>query len=57
MVISKMALPRRTILRGMGASLAVPFLDAMVPALSARALVTPRFAAVYVGNGVNVWDW
>ncbi|MEE2636117.1 MAG: DUF1552 domain-containing protein [Acidobacteriota bacterium] len=57
MVISKMALPRRTILRGMGASLAVPFLDAMVPALSARAPVTPRFAAVYVGNGVNVWDW
>ena len=57
MVISKMALPRRTFLRGMGASLAVPFLDAMVPALSARAPVTPRFAAVYVGNGVNVWDW
>jgi len=57
MVISKVALPRRTFLRGMGASLAVPFLDAMVPALSARAPVTPRFAAVYVGNGVNVWDW
>jgi len=41
----------------MGATLALPFLDAMVPALSARAPGAPRFAAVYVGNGVNVFDW
>ena len=41
MVITKMALPRRTFLRGMGATLALPFLDAMVPALSARAPATP----------------
>jgi hypothetical protein len=37
MMITKMALPRRTFLRGMGATLALPFLDAMVPALSAAA--------------------
>ena len=37
MFISKMALPRRTVLRGMGATLALPFLDAMVPALTASA--------------------
>ena len=57
MVITKMALPRRTFLRGIGATLALPFLDAMVPALSARAPRTPRFAAIYVGNGANMFDW
>ncbi len=57
MVITKLALPRRTFLRGMGATLALPFLDAMVPAMSARAPRTPRFAAVYVGNGANMFDW
>ena len=57
MVITKMALPRRTFIRGMGATLALPFLDAMVPALSARAPATPRFAAIYVGNGANMFDW
>ena len=57
MVITKLVLPRRTFLRGIGATLALPFLDAMVPALSARAPETPRFAAVYVGNGMNMFDW
>ena len=57
MVITKLVLPRRTFLRGIGATLALPFLDAMVPALSARAPGTPRFAAVYVGNGMNMFDW
>ena len=57
MVITKTALPRRTFIRGMGATLALPFLDAMVPALTAQARTAPRFAAVYVGNGVNVWEW
>ena len=57
MLITKQALPRRTFLRGMGATLALPLLDAMVPAMSARAPGTPRFTAVYVGNGMNMWDW
>ena len=57
MVITKMVLPRRTFLRGMGATLALPFLDAMVPAMSARAPGTSRFAAIYVGNGMNMFDW
>ena len=35
MFITKMSLPRRTFLRGMGATLALPLLDAMVPALTA----------------------
>ena len=33
MVITKLALPRRTFIRGMGATVALPFLDAMVPAM------------------------
>ena len=38
MIITKKALPRRTILRGMGAALALPLLDAMVPGWQARML-------------------
>ena len=50
MIITKMALPRRTFLRGMGATLALPLLDAMVPALSALerrppASAVPRVSA------------
>src|SRR5262245_7588 len=57
MVITRIALPRRAFLRGMGATLALPFLDAMVPAMTARAAGAPRFAAIYVGNGANMNDW
>jgi hypothetical protein len=56
MIITKMALPRRTFLRGVGATLALPFLDAMVPALSARgnaaAQASPRVGFFYLPNGV-----
>ena len=45
MIITKMALPRRTFLRGIGAALALPLLDAMVPALSAPARRRPRRCA------------
>ena len=58
MFITKKTLPRRTFLRAMGTTIALPFLDAMVPALSARALKpTPRFGFVYIANGViqNLW--
>jgi hypothetical protein len=57
MVITKMALPRRTFIRGMGATLALPLLDAMLPAMSALGRPTPRFAAIYCGNGANMYDW
>jgi hypothetical protein len=57
MIITKKALPRRTFLFGTGAAVAVPFLDAMAPALSAAPKPTPRFAAVYCGNGANMFDW
>jgi hypothetical protein len=55
MIISKMILPRRTFLRGVGATIALPMLDAMVPALtaqSAAARPAPRLGFVYVPNGV-----
>ena len=63
MIITKMALPRRTFLRGVGATLALPFLDAMVPAaaLSAatRAAVAPvkRLGFIYIPNGANMAKW
>ncbi|MGE3507987.1 MAG: DUF1552 domain-containing protein [Vicinamibacterales bacterium] len=56
MVITKQAIPRRTILRGLGTALALPWLDAMVPALTALAKTpatpAPRFSITYAGNGV-----
>jgi len=57
MVITKIALPRRTFIRGIGAAVALPFLDAMVPAMRAQAKGAPRFAAIYCGNGANMFDW
>ena len=58
MFITRKALPRRTFLKAMGTTVALPFLDAMVPALSARALKpTPRFGFVYIANGVIQNQW
>jgi hypothetical protein len=59
MIITKMQLPRRTFLRGLGATLALPMLDAMVPALSAtKSTVAPRrLGFIYVPNGVNMRQW
>jgi hypothetical protein len=55
------ALPRRTILRGLGAAVALPFLDAMLPAASlrARAAGAPvhRFQTFYVPNGMAMEYW
>ncbi len=58
MFVTKKTLHRRTFLRGMGATVALPFLDAMVPALTARALKpTPRYGFVYIANGVIQDQW
>ena len=57
MVITKLALPRRTFLRGMGATMALPLLDAMMPAMRAAGPAAPRFAAIYFGNGANMLEW
>ncbi len=57
MVITKLALPRRMFIRGIGAAVALPFLDAMVPAMRAQAKAAPRFTAIYCGNGANMGEW
>jgi Protein of unknown function (DUF1552) len=58
-VITKKALPRRTFLKGAGsAAIALPFLDAMTPALSASSAETPvRMAFFYVPNGLIMDAW
>jgi hypothetical protein len=58
MFISKKHLSRRTFLQGAGATLALPFLDAMAPALSAAPKATPRLGFIYIANGViqNQWN-
>ena len=61
MFISKAALPRRTFLHGMGAALALPLLDAMVPAMSAMAQTAARpvrrLGFVYIPMGANISQW
>ena len=61
MFITGRSLPRRTFLRGLGASVALPLLDAMVPAVRARAAfdgsAVRRFGVVYVPNGMNMGQW
>lgn len=59
MFITKMALPRRTFLKGMGASLALPLLDAMVPALGAAGSTKPikRLGFIYTPNGATMASW
>ena len=61
MIITKHSLPRRTFLRGVGASLALPLLDGMVPAFAAvrssAAKPVPRLFTGYVPNGVIMDQW
>ena len=58
MVVTGKALPRRTFLRGVGATaVALPFLDAMAPALSAKAGPPVRLAFLYVPNGIDMANW
>ena len=61
MLITKMSLPRRTFLRGVGAALALPLLDGMVPAFGRCARPRPtrtrRLAVAYVPNGIQMEKW
>jgi hypothetical protein len=63
MIITKKALPRRTLLKGLGATLALPLLDAMIPSLKAQAK-TPadprrlrRLGFVYMPMGSDISRW
>lgn len=61
MIITRRALPRRTFLRGAGAALALPLLDAMIPALTAQrktpARAVRRMGFIYTPNGVIQKQW
>ena len=61
MIVTKKAMSRRTVLRGLGTALALPLLDAMVPALTAvqntPAKAVPRLGVVYHPNGVIYENW
>ena len=61
MIVTQKHLSRRTVLRGVGASLALPLLDGMVPAFAATrktaAAPVRRFGAVYVPMGANMPLW
>src|SRR5262245_14390954 len=60
MFIRKISLSRRHVLRGMGAALSLPLLDAMIPALSAFAPAAKpvrRLGFVYIPNGAIMPNW
>src|SRR5215204_2029528 len=61
MIITKKALPRRTFIRGMGATLALPLLDAMVPSMTAlaRTAAEPvrRLGFIYMPMGCDITRW
>ncbi len=58
MIVTKKHLPRRTFLRGaFGTLIAMPFMDAMVPALAAQASRPFRFGAIYIPNGIFPQQW
>jgi len=61
MIITKKHLSRRTVLRGLGATLALPLLDSMIPAMTAlsRTSGAPirRFGVFYVPNGMSMPYW
>ena len=61
MIITRKAIPRRTVLRGLGATLGLPLLDAMSPAFTAltKAAARPvhRFQAFYIPNGMALEYW
>ena len=57
-LLSKKSLHRRTFLRGAGAVIALPFLDAMQPAFAAAAVKSPvRLSFSYVPNGIIMDHW
>lgn len=58
MILTRKHLSRRMMLRGAGAAMALPVLDAMTPAMAATAKTAPmRMAFVYVPNGIIMEHW
>jgi len=60
MIVTHRCLSRRTVLRGLGATLALPLLDGMVPAFASTlsaAKPIRRFGAIYVPMGMSMRQW
>jgi len=61
MIVTRKAVSRREVLRGIGAAVALPFLDAMAPALTAQSKTAAkpinRFGVMYVPNGMIMNKW
>ncbi|HVQ25871.1 MAG TPA: DUF1552 domain-containing protein, partial [Planctomycetota bacterium] len=55
--VTQKQLSRRTVLRGLGAGIALPWLDAMRPAFAATEQAPLRLAFAYVPNGVTPDAW
>lgn len=55
--LTRKSLPRRTLLKGLGATMALPMLDSMVPALRAATKPATRLGFVYVSHGVIFDQW
>jgi hypothetical protein len=56
-ILTRRHLPRRAVLRGLGAALALPWLESMVPALAAVPPPRTRFGAIYIPHGVTMSRW
>ncbi len=61
MILTRKHVSRRTLLRGVGAAVALPVLDSMMPALTSAAvaqkLSPTRMVFVYVPNGIDMRNW
>ena len=57
MIVSRKSIPRRTLLRGAGAALSLPLLDAMVPAMKAAAKPVRRLGFIYMPMGAHMPAW
>ncbi len=55
--LTQKSLSRRTVLRGIGTTIALPFLDAMIPAFAAAPAPVRRFGVIYHPNGIIYDKW
>ena len=57
MIITRKAIPRRAVLRGIGATVALPLLDGMLPAFASQPASIARLSIVFSPNGMNMDRW
>jgi len=57
MIVTRKSIPRRTLLKGLGAALSLPLLDSMIPAFAATPKAPVRLAWFYLPNGIDMRNW